>query len=95
MNIEPLADKVVAERLKPEETTSGGIVIPDSAKEKPQQGKVIAVGTGHQTESGTVVPFTVKAGDRILFSSYAGTEVKVEGKEYLVMPEEDILAIIG
>lgn len=95
MNIEPLADKVLVERLKPEETSSGGIVIPDSAKEKPKQGKVIAIGTGLQTESGNVVPFTVKKGNRILFSSYAGIEVKVEGKEYLIMPEEDILAILG
>lgn len=94
MNIKPLADKVLVERLKPEETSSGGIVIPDSAKEKPKQGKIIAVGTGHQTENGVVVPFTVKKGNRILFSSYAGTEVTIDGTEYLIMPEEDILAVI-
>ena len=94
MKIKPLADKVVVKRLEADEVTSGGIVLPDSAKEKPQEGKVIAVGTGHQTESGKIVPFTVKKGDRVLFSSYAGTEVKIEGEEYLVMPEEDILAIM-
>ena len=94
MKIEPLGDKVVVERLEPEEVTSGGIVLPDSAKEKPQEGKVVAVGIGRQTESGEVVRMSVKKGDRILFTSYAGTEVTVEGKEYLVMPEEDILAVV-
>lgn len=94
MNVEPLADKVVVRRLEAKEITSGGIVLPDSAKEKPQEGKVIAVGIGHQTESGKVVPFTVKKGNRILFVSYAGTEVKINGEELLVMPEEDILAVI-
>ena len=94
MKIEPLADKVVIERLEPEDITSGGIVLPDSAKEKPQEGKVISVGVGHQTESGKVVPFSVKKGSRVIFSSYAGTEVRIDGKDYLVMPEEDILAII-
>jgi len=94
MKLEPLGDKVVVERLDPEEVTAGGIVLPDTAKEKPQEGRVVAVGTGRQTESGEVVPLTVKKGDRIIFSSYAGTEVTIEGKEYLVMPEEDILAIV-
>ena len=94
MKIEPLGDKVVVERLEPEEVTSVGIVLPDSAKEKPQEGKVVAVGIGRQTESGEVVRMSVKKGDRILFTSYAGTEVTVEGKEYLVMPEEDILAVV-
>jgi len=94
MKIEPLGDKVVVERLKPEDVTAGGIVLPDSAKEKPQEGKVVAIGSGRQTESGEVVKMSVKKGDRIIFSSYAGTEVSVDGKEYLVMPEEDILAIV-
>jgi chaperonin GroES len=94
MKIEPLGDKVVVARLEPEEITSGGIVLPDSAKEKPQEGKVVAVGTGRQTESGEVVKMSVKKGDQIIFTSYAGTEVTIEGKEYLVMPEEDILAIV-
>jgi len=94
MKLEPLADKVVVKRLKAEEVTAGGIVLPDTAKEKPQEGRVIAVGSGHQTEGGKVVPFTVKKGDKILFTSYAGTEVKVEGEDYIVMPEEDVLAVI-
>ena len=94
MKIEPLGDKVVVRRLDADEVTSGGIVIPDSAQEKPQEGKVIAVGIGRQTDSGKVVPLSVKKGDRVLFSSYAGTEVRVDKDEYVVMPEEDILAII-
>ncbi len=94
MKIEPLGDKVIVKRLEADSTTSGGIVIPDSAKEKPQQGEVIAVGTGHETESGNIVPFSVKKKDKVMFSSYAGTEIKIDGVEHLVMPEEDILAII-
>lgn len=94
MKIEPLGDKVVVERLEAEEVTSGGIVLPESAKEKPQEGKVVAVGGGRQTESGEVAAMSVQKGDRIIFSSYAGTEVTVEGKEYIVMPEEDILAVV-
>jgi len=94
MKIEPLGDKVVVERLDPEEVTSGGIVLPESAKEKPQEGKIVAIGTGHRTESGEVIELSVKKGDHIIFSSYAGTEITVEGKEYIVMPEEDILAIV-
>jgi chaperonin GroES len=94
MKIEPLGDKVVVERLQAGDVTAGGIVLPESAKEKPQEGKVVAIGTGRQTESGEVVPLSVKKGDKIIFSSYAGTEVKVDSKEYLVMPEEDILAVI-
>ena len=80
MNIKPLADKVVVKRLDADEVTPGGIVLPDSAKEKPQEGKVISVGVGHQTESGKVVPFSVKKGDRVLFTSYAGTEIKMKGE---------------
>ncbi|MFH1706433.1 MAG: co-chaperone GroES [Planctomycetota bacterium] len=94
MKIEPLADKIVIKRLKANEITSGGIVLPETAKEKPQEGKVIAVGTGHQTDEGKVIPLTVKKGDKVLFTSYAGTEIKVDGEDYIVMPEEDILAVI-
>ena len=94
MNIQPLGDKVIVKRLDAESTTTGGIVIPDSAKEKPQQGVVIAVGTGHETESGKVVAFSVKKKDKVMFSSYAGTEIKIDGVEHLVMPEEDILAVL-
>ncbi len=94
MKIEPLADKIVIKRLKANEITSGGIVLPETAKEKPQEGKVIAVGTGHQTDEGKVIPLTVKKGDKVLFTSYACTEIKVNGEDYIVMPEEDILAVI-
>jgi len=85
---------VIVKRLEEEEKTKGGIIIPDSAKEKPQEGKVIAVGKGKVTEDGKVIPLDVKVGDRILFGKYAGTEVKIEGEEHLIMREEDILGII-
>lgn len=94
MSIKPLGDKIVVERLDAEEKTSGGIVLPDSAKEKPKEGKVIAVGEGKLLENGKRAKFQVKKGDRILFSSYAGTEVTIDGKELLVMPEEDVLAVV-
>ncbi|HOJ51497.1 MAG TPA: co-chaperone GroES [Syntrophales bacterium] len=94
MKIRPLQDRVIVERLAEEEKTKGGIIIPDTAKEKPMQGKVIAVGKGRVTEDGKVLPLTVKAGDTILFSKYAGTEVKIEGQEYLIMREDDILGIV-
>jgi chaperonin GroES len=94
MKIRPLQDRVIVKRLKEEEKTKGGIIIPDSAKEKPQEGKVIAVGKGKVTEDGKVIPLDVKAGDRILFGKYSGTEVKIEGEEHLIMKEEDILGII-
>lgn len=94
MKIRPLQDRVIVERLAEEEKTKGGIIIPDTAKEKPMQGKVIAVGKGRVTEDGKLLPLTVKAGDTILFSKYAGTEVKIEGKEYLIMREDDILGIV-
>jgi len=94
MKIRPLQDRVIVKRLEEEEKTKGGIIIPDSAKEKPQEGKVIAVGKGKTTEDGKVIPLDVKAGDRILFGKYAGTEVKIEGEEHLIMREEDILGII-
>ena len=95
MSIKPLGDKIVVERLEAEGKTSGGIVLPDSAKEKPKEGKVIAVGEGKLLENGKRAKFQVKKGDRILFSSYAGTEVTVDGKELLVMSEEDVLAIVS
>jgi chaperonin GroES len=94
MKIRPLQDRVIVKRLEEEEKTKGGIIIPDSAKEKPQEGKVIAVGKGKMTEDGKVIPLDVKAGDRILFGKYAGTEVKIDGEEHLIMREEDILGII-
>jgi chaperonin GroES len=93
MQIRPLHDRVIVERLEEEEKTAGGIIIPDAAKEKPQQGKVIAVGKGRILEKGDVVPPVVKEGDRVLFSKYAGTEVKLDDNEYLIMREDDILAI--
>ena len=95
MSIKPLGDKIVVERLEAEEKTSGGIVLPDTAKEKPKEGKVIAVGEGKLLENGKRAKFQVKKGNRILFSSYAGTEVMVDGEEYLVMSEEDVLAVVS
>ncbi|TYO96672.1 chaperonin GroES [Geothermobacter ehrlichii] len=94
MNIRPLHDRIIVERLEEETKTVGGIIIPDTAKEKPQQGKVIAVGNGKKTEDGKVLPLDVKVGDKVLFGKYAGTEVKIEGKEYLMMREDDIMGII-
>jgi chaperonin GroES len=93
MKLRPLHDRVVVKRLEEEEKTAGGIIIPDTAKEKPQQGKVIAVGKGRILEDGKVVPLVVKEGDRVLFSKYAGTDIKVDGDEHLIMREDDILAI--
>jgi len=96
MKIKPLGERVLVEPVKEEkEAVKGGIIIPDSAKEKPQEGKVIAVGTGKLDENGKVIPFNVKKGDIVLMPKYGGTEVKVDGKEYQIMREEDILAIIG
>ena len=94
MKIRPLHDRIIVERLEEETKTAGGIIIPDTAKEKPQQGKVIAVGKGKKTEDGKVLPLDVKVGDKILFGKYAGTEIKIEGKEYLMMREDDILGVI-
>ena len=94
MKIRPLQDRVIVKRLEEEEKTKGGIIIPDSAKEKPQEGKVIAVGKGKVTEEGKVIPLDVKVGDKILFGKYSGTEIKIEGEEHLIMREEDILGII-
>ena len=94
MKIKPLQDRVIVERVEEEEKTTGGIIIPDSAKEKPQQGKVIAVGPGKVLEGGTKLDMTVKEGDKVLFGKYAGSEVKMDGKELLIMREDDILGII-
>jgi len=94
MKIRPLQDRVIVKRLEEEGKTKGGIIIPDTAKEKPQEGKVIAVGKGKVTEEGKVIPLDVKVGDRILFGKYSGTEIKIEGEEHLIMKEEDILGII-
>ena len=92
--IKPLGDKIVVKRLEAQEVTKGGIVLPDSAKEKPREGMVISVGPGKVLDDGKRGALQVKANDRILFSSYAGTEVKLDGEEYLVMSEEDVLAIV-
>jgi chaperonin GroES len=95
MKVRPLADRVLVRRLEDEiEKSKGGIIIPDTAKEKPQQGKIIAVGKGRKNEDGTIVPLDVKVGDRILFGKYAGSEIKLEGEEHLIMREEDILGVL-
>ncbi len=94
MKIKPLADRILVERIEEEETKKGGIILPDTAKEKPQQGKVIAVGPGRVDEKGNRIPLEVKKGDYILFGKYSGQEVKMEDKEYLIMREDDVLAII-
>ena len=94
MKIKPLQDRVIVKRLEEETKTAGGIIIPDSAKEKPQQGKVVAVGPGKVLEGGTRVELTVKEGDTILFGKYAGSEVKIDGEDLLIMREDDILGII-
>jgi len=94
MKIRPLADRVLVERLEAENKTTGGIVLPDTAKEKPKRGKVLRVGDGKLLDDGTHKKMQIKKGDTVLFTSYAGTEVKVDGKEYLIMNESDILAII-
>ncbi len=94
MKIRPLHDRVIVKRISEEETTKGGIIIPDSAKEKPQEGKVIAVGEGRVNEDGKVTPLDVQKSDRILFGKYSGTEITLEGEEYLIMREDDILAVM-
>jgi chaperonin GroES len=94
MKYRPLHDRVIVKRVEEEDKTSGGIIIPDAAKEKPQQGKVIAVGKGKILENGKVSPLAVKKGNRILFGKYAGQEIKIDGEEHLIMREDDILAII-
>jgi chaperonin GroES len=94
MNIRPLHDRIIVERLEEETKTAGGLIIPDTAKEKPQQGKVIAVGKGKKTEDGKILPLDVKVGDKILFGKYAGTEIKIEGQEFLMMREDDVLGVV-
>lgn len=94
MNIRPLHDRIIVERIEEETMTAGGIIIPDSAKEKPLEGSVVAVGKGKSNEEGKVLPLDVKVGDKVLFGKYAGTEIKIEGKEYLMMREDDILGVI-
>jgi chaperonin GroES len=89
-----LRDRVLVQPIEEQEVKKGGIIIPDTAKEKPQEGKVIALGTGKRDDDGKLIPFTVKKGDRVLISKYGGTEIKIDGKEYQIMPEEDILAVI-
>lgn len=95
MKVIPLNDKIVVERLAADDKTSGGIILPDTAKEKPKQGKVLAMGEGKPLENGQRAKFQVKVNDRVLFTSYAGTEVTVDGKEYLILTEDDILAVVA
>ena len=94
MNIRPLHDRIIVERIEEETMTASGIIIPDSAKEKPQEGTVIAVGKGKVTEDGKVLALDVKVGDKVLFGKYSGTEIKIEGKEYLMMREDDVLGVV-
>ena len=94
MALKPLGDRIVVKPLEPEEKTKGGLVLPDTAKEKPQEGKVVSVGTGRLLDDGTVKSLEVKTGDRILYGKYAGTEVQLSGEEYLIVREDDVLAIV-
>jgi chaperonin GroES len=94
MKLRPLQDRILVQRVEEETTTKGGIIIPDTAKEKPAEGKVVAVGSGKLGEDGKRVPLEIKAGDRILFGKYSGTEVKIEGEEFLIMREDDVLGVI-
>lgn len=94
MNLAPLHDRVVVKPAEPEEVTKGGIIIPDTAKEKPMQGEIVAVGTGKITEDGKTIPLQVKVGDKVLYGKYSGTEVTIHGEDFLIMRESDILAII-
>ncbi len=94
MKIRPLQDRIIVQRIEEDQTTKGGIIIPDSAKEKPQEGKAIAVGNGKITDDGKLQPLDVKKGDRVLFSKYAGTEVTIEGEDHLIIREDDVLGIL-
>ena len=94
MTIRPLHDRLIVKRVEEKETIKGGIIIPDSAKEKPQEGEVIAAGNGKKTEEGKIIPLDVKAGDRILFGKYSGTEIKIDDNEYLILREDEVLGII-
>ncbi len=95
MNIKPLGERIVIKVMESEEKTKSGIVLPDTAKEKPQQGEVVAIGSGKTLDNGQKVPLEVKVGDRVLFAKYAGTEVKIDGEEYMVLKESDVLAILN
>ncbi|HEY5752398.1 MAG TPA: co-chaperone GroES [Chthoniobacterales bacterium] len=95
MNVKPLGDRVIVQPLEEKEVKKGGIIIPDTAKEKPQEGTVVALGTGKTDEEGKKIAFTVKEGDKVLISKYGGTEIKIDGEAYLIMREDDILGIIG
>jgi len=94
MNFRPLHDRILIKRIEEKETAKGGIIIPDSAKEKPQEGEVIAVGNGKMNEDGKVVPLDVKAGDRILFGKYSGSEIKMDGEEYLILKEDEVVGVV-
>lgn len=94
MKFRPLYDRILVERVESEEVTKGGIILPDTAKEKPQQGKIIAVGHGRRLEDGKLVPLELKAGDTVLFGKYSGSEIKIEGVEYLIMKEDDVLGLV-
>lgn len=94
MKLRPLQDRILVKRIEEEEKTAGGIYIPDTAKEKPQMGEIVSVGNGKKTEDGKVIPVDLKAGDKVLFGKYAGTDVKVEGDNFLIMREDDILGVI-
>ncbi len=94
MKVKPLQDRVIVKRIEEEETTKGGIIIPDTAKEKPQEGKITAVGKGKVGEDGKIVPMDVKVGDKILFGKYSGTEIKIDGEDLLIMHQDDILGIL-
>jgi chaperonin GroES len=95
MNVRPLHDRILVRRIEEKETIKGGIIIPDTAKEKPQEGEVIAVGNGKLLENGSKVPLDVKAGDRILFGKYSGTDIRIDGQEYLILREDEVLAVLG
>ncbi|MGO9243900.1 MAG: co-chaperone GroES [Verrucomicrobiia bacterium] len=94
MSVKPLGDRVLVQPVEDQEVKKGGIIIPDTAKEKPQEGKIVAVGTGKRDEHGKLIPFEVKKGDRVLISKYGGTEIKIDGKDYLIMREDDVLGVI-
>jgi chaperonin GroES len=94
MKIRPLGDRILLKRIEEEDKSKGGIIIPDTAKEKPQEGKVVAVGKGRMLDDGKLVPLEIKKGDRVLFGKYSGTEVKIEGEEHLIVKEDDILGVI-
>ncbi len=94
MKFRPLHDRILVERLESEEKSAGGIILPDTAKEKPQQGRIVSAGTGKRTDDGNVIPLEVKEGDRILFGKYSGSDIKIDGKEFLILREDDVLGLI-